>query len=177
METGMAAADGAAIRVVEPTAAEMEAMRALWRAYGTWADGIGAHVCLDGFEAELAALPGPYARPAGRLLLAVAGPDRAVGCVGLRPLDGGACEMKRLYVRPEARGRGLGARLVAALVAAAREAGHRRMVLETLPAMAEARRLYTRCGFREAPPAAPGPRAEVIRCELDLTGPSPAFEA
>ena len=98
------------------------------------------------FETEVATLPGKYARPRGRLLLAF-DDDRVLGCIGMRPLDGGDCEMKRLYVRPEARGMQLGRRLVERLCDEARSEGYARMFLDTLPTMASAQRLYLSMGF------------------------------
>lgn len=113
----------------------------------------GVAPCLDDFERETAALPGAYASPAGVLLLAVnAEPGRpveAAGCVALRRWDETTGEMKRLYVRPAFRGRGVGRSLVSKLIAEAQAIGYSRMVLDTLPTMTDAHKLYRSIGFRE----------------------------
>ena len=127
---------------------EADDVRALLREY---ADGLGIDLCFQDFEAELAALPGKYAPPSGCLLLARRGGE-LLGCVALRAIDGRDCEMKRLYVRPQARGERLGRRLVDSVVAAARAAGYARICLDTLPTMASAQALYARLGFEPIAP-------------------------
>lgn len=128
---------------------EVATARALFREY---ADALGVDLCFQGFEQELRELPGKYAPPAGRLLLAIEivdGMDTPAGCGALRPLDAGICEMKRLYVRRAFRGCGTGRVLAEALVAAAQEIGYHAMRLDTMPAMHEAQGLYAAMGFRE----------------------------
>ena len=132
----------------------------LFRAYATSLD---VDLGYQDFDAELAGLPGKYAPPAGELLLARDPAGGALGCVALRPLDvPGACEMKRLYVAPAARGRGLGRGLVAAVLAAARAAGYAEIRLDTLPSMAEAATLYRRFGFEPISPYYPTPVAGTL---------------
>jgi putative acetyltransferase len=114
--------------------------------------GLGVSLCFQDFEAELAGLPGAYAPPLGQMLLARSVRDGAlVGMVALRPVPGcaGVCEMKRLYVRAEARGTGLGRRLALAVIDEAARLGYRRICLDTLPAMQEAQTLYRALGFRQ----------------------------
>jgi ribosomal protein S18 acetylase RimI-like enzyme len=130
-------------------AQEIAAAASLFREYADW---LGIDLSFQGFEAELASLPGKYAPPAGELMLACAPAGDALGCVAVRPLDGPAvCEMKRLYVRPAARGLGIGAALVGAIITSAEELGYAEMRLDTLPAMAEAFALYQRFGFLQIP--------------------------
>jgi GNAT superfamily N-acetyltransferase len=138
--------------------------RDLFREYAHW---LKVDLCFQGFERELAELPGDYAPPDGRLLLAWHH-ERPVGCIALRRLDATTGEVKRLYVRPEARGRRTGWRLVEQVVAAAREIGYRRLVLDTLPQMAEARSLYRSFGFSEIPAYCANPLPGVSYLALDL---------
>lgn len=127
---------------------DIAAFRALCLEYAASLPQIGLSLQVQGFEQEIKTLPGKYAPPAGAILLAFAG-DHAAGCVALRPLDEpGACEMKRMYVRPEYRGQGLGHALGTCIVQAARHAGHRVMRLDTDNNMLAAIAVYTALGFR-----------------------------
>jgi ribosomal protein S18 acetylase RimI-like enzyme len=144
------------------TAADTALARALFIEYAEW---LAVDLCFQGFERELATLPGAYARPRGRLLLA-GEPGQAFGCIALRPLnpDGDAAigEVKRLYVQPAARNGGWGRRLVEALVAEAQAIGYRELKLDTLDWMTEARALYGRLGFRECAPYYDNPLAGAV---------------
>jgi GNAT superfamily N-acetyltransferase len=153
-----------AITIADASPEDLSAVRALFRDYAAW---LKADICLQGFERELAELPGAYAPPRGRLLLARQG-ALTCGVVALRPSGEAACEMKRLYVCPQARGRGIGRRLVAALLREARAAGYSRMTLETLERMREARQLYAQLGFTESPAARRGTSEHPIALEIAL---------
>lgn len=122
--------------------------RTLFREY---AEAIDTDLAYQGFSAELASLPAPYAPPDGTLLIAHVDSELA-GCVGLRPLGDGVGEMKRLYVRPAYRNVGLGKHLIDAVIQAARQAGHRELRLDTLSSMTSAQALYRRLGFVEIAP-------------------------
>lgn len=113
--------------------------------------GLGVSLCFQQFDRELAALPGDYARPRGRLILArIAG--EPAGCVALRALSPDVAEMKRLYVRPAYRGMGIGRTLAECVIDEARSLGYATLKLDTLPSMAGAQRLYAGLGFAETPP-------------------------
>lgn len=128
---------------------------------------LGIDLCFQGFAQELDGLPGDYARPTGRLFIAFDG-EAPAGCGALRRLEENVCEMKRLYVRPSYRGRGIGGNLIAALLNAAREIGYARMRLDTLPSMTQAIALYRALGLREIPPyrVNPVPGALFFECDL-----------
>jgi len=143
---------------------DLAIVRQLLREY---AQDLGIDLSFQNFQAELASLPGRYAPPQGRLLLAWDG-SRAVGCVALRPLDDGTCEMKRLYVQPEARSRQLGRRLAARICREASDAGYKRMRLDTLPTMSSPRRLYSTLGFEPIEPYVFNPIEGAVFLELQL---------
>ncbi|HUT32853.1 MAG TPA: GNAT family N-acetyltransferase [Planctomycetota bacterium] len=124
-------------------------------------------VCFHDFEAEAASLPGEYSPPEGRLLLAT-WRRRVAGCVGVSKLEVGACKMKRLYVRPAFRGKGLGRALAVAAVAAGRRLGYARMCLWTFPFMKEAIALYKTLGFRVVATHKSHSGRKVLRMELAL---------
>ena len=133
--------------------------------------GLGIDLCFQGFEQELQSLPGGYAEPQGGLFLARVG-EKAAGCCAFRPLDTSdhlnACEMKRLFVRPDFRGLGLGRQLVEAVVIGAQQAGYTTMLLDTLTDMEAARALYQEVGFVETEPYYHNPLPGAHYLKLDL---------
>jgi ribosomal protein S18 acetylase RimI-like enzyme len=144
-----AAAAPGAFEVRQASArADIETARSLFEEYQ---QSLGFSLCFQNFDAELASLPGAYAPPDGRLLLAFAGAEPA-GCVALRKSGVEICEMKRLWVRPAYRGTGLGRRLAGTLMAEARAIGYRAIRLDTLPSMRAAQALYASLAFRDIPP-------------------------
>lgn len=146
------------------------ALVALLKAYEA---GVGVSLDFQSFDAELAALPGKYVPPDGALLVARDDDGGLIGTVALRVLDRaqGICEMKRLYMSPAGRGRGLGRKLAEAAMAEARSLGYRAMRLDTLPSMQDAQRLYERLGFREIANYNGNPIAGTRFLEKDLTAP------
>lgn len=151
-------------------AADIEAVRQLFLDYSV---SLGVDLCFQGFDEELATLPGRYAPPSGELLLARNAYGKAIGCVALRALDRegieGCCEMKRLYVAPEGRGLGLGKALIDATVRFARRAGYSEMRLDTLPGMAQAIHLYKEAGFEVMPAYYETPLVETLFFRRVLT--------
>ncbi|HEY4839412.1 MAG TPA: GNAT family N-acetyltransferase [Candidatus Acidoferrales bacterium] len=138
-----------------------------------YAKALTVDLHFQNFGRELQELPGKYAPPAGLLLLTYYNNkgtrELLAGCGALRPLSDEICEMKRLYVRPEFRGHGLGRALTLALISAAREIGYRALRLDTLPEMREAHKLYEELGFREIAPYCANPVEGVRYLELDLS--------
>ena len=144
---------------------QIEQVRELFLEY---ANSLGFSLCFQSFDKELADLPGDYAPPMGRLLLAEY-EGIPVGCVALHPLEPGICEMKRLYLRPSYRGHGRGRQLAEAIISEARAIGYRSMRLDTVePVMKDAVALYRRLGFREIPPYRPNPQPGTLYMELEL---------
>ena len=143
---------------------DLPEVRRLFRDY---ADGLGIDLSFQDFETEWRELPGRYAPPRGRLLLAWRG-TQPVGCVALRPLPGSDCEMKRLYVQAQTRGERLGRRLAERICQEAREAGYSRICLDTLPTMASAQALYHALGFRPIEPYGYNPIPGTLFLALDL---------
>lgn len=138
--------------------AEVEDVRKLFLEYQA---DVGVDLCFQNFSEEINSLPGNYSRPSGRLLLAV-NDAFILGCIGMRPLQGSDCEMKRLYVRPQARRSAVGRLLTTSILNEAREAGYARILLDTLPSMQSARNLYRSLGFTEIEPYCRNPHPGVL---------------
>lgn len=147
------------------TEEHIEQARMLFREYEAW---LGLDLCFQNFEKELAELPGQYAPPAGRLLLAFEA-DQLAGCVALRRLSDGICEMKRLFLRPAFQGTGLGRELINSILDEARTIGYERMRLDTLPDhMAKAIALYRSLGFKDIEPYYNNPVPGALFMQLEL---------
>jgi carbonic anhydrase len=144
---------------------QLAQVRVLFEEY--WAS-FGFTPCFQNFGDELAALPGDYVPPGGRLWLVLVD-GQAAGCAALRRLDDERCEFKRLYVRPRYRGRGAGRQLLAWVIAEARAAGYRQLVCDTMPAMADALAMYERAGFERTGPYSGHPTPGAIFLRLALS--------
>ena len=145
---------------------QIESVRQLFEEYASW---LGISLCFQNFDKELAGLPGDYAPPSGRLLLAIDGAD-VMGCVALRKIADGVGEMKRLYVRPAFRGRGLGRTLTEELIAEVKQIGYASLRLDTLPGkMDHAIAMYRSLGFQEIAPYYKNPVEGATFMELDLS--------
>jgi putative acetyltransferase len=174
--SGRASPAHTSLKIVQAeTTSQIAAARKLFIEY---AESLGFSLRFQGFDEELANLPGEYTPPAGRLLLAYAAeptPNTTgnaqdpAGCVALHPLEAGICEMKRLYVRPDFRGKGVGKELIHAILTAARAIGYTRMRLDTIePIMKDAVRMYRALGFRVIESYRANPIAGALYMELQL---------
>ncbi|MGB7069281.1 MAG: GNAT family N-acetyltransferase [Pyrinomonadaceae bacterium] len=144
---------------------QIDETRTLFREYEEW---LGMDLCFQGFEQELNDLPGKYAAPEGRLYLAYID-DRLAGCIALRKLEDGICEMKRLYVRPEFRGQKVGIQLIERIMVESRSIGYTSMRLDTYPPkMGNAVRLYESNGFNSIPAYYDNPHENVLFMEKVL---------
>jgi len=154
------------IEIIEAkTAAHIEQAQTLFREYKA---GIGLNLCFQNFDDEVATLPGKYAAPEGRLLLAFTG-GKLAGCIALRKLEEGVCEMKRLFVRKNFRGQKIGIALIERIIKEAREIGYKRMRLDTYPPkMSKAVQLYESYGFRTIAPYYENPYDDTLFMELAL---------
>jgi GNAT superfamily N-acetyltransferase len=155
------------IRIIEAvTPEQIQEAQTLFREYEKW---FGLDLCFQNFDEEVANLPGKYAGGDGRLLLAMVD-EKAAGCIGLRKIEEGVCEMKRLFVRQNLQGRGAGKMLIEKLIAEARLIGYRKMRLDTYPPkMQKAVKIYESYGFRQIPPYYYNPYEEALYMELILT--------
>lgn len=132
-----------------------------------YAESLDFELCFQNFDNELAGLPGDYSPPEGRLYLAL-NENKPAGCIALRKFKDSVCEMKRLYVRPKFRGKNIGKKLVELLIEDAREIGYKKMVLDTVPSMQTAQKLYKSFGFHEIKPYRINPVKGAVFMELRL---------
>ena len=151
------------IRAADPKE-DMDRVRSLFRQYVT---ELGEDLGFQGFEEELQSLPGEYSWPSGSLYLAWAG-EQPAGCIAMRRIDAHTCEMKRLYVQPEYRGRELGWLLIRTIIASARAHNYEVMKLDSLRRLKSAYNLYKSFGFRETEPYTYNPLPEAVYMQLNL---------
>jgi GNAT superfamily N-acetyltransferase len=138
----------------------------LFREYEKW---LNVSLCFQGFEEEVATLPGKYTPPDGRLYI-VKSNETYLGCIGLRKIEEGICEMKRLYLKSEVRGKGIGNALIAKIIQDAKIIGYKKMRLDTIKEkMPKAVEIYTKYGFVEIKPYYHNPNPHTLFMELDLT--------
>lgn len=150
---------------IAASAEDIGIIRGLFREYQS---SLEIDLCFQNFEGELASLPGKYAPPDGRLYLAWEG-DQGVGCAGLRKIAEGICELKRLYVQPSHRGRGIGRQIALEALKDAHQIGYGRVRLDTLPSMGRAQELYRNLGFKPIAPYTNNPVAGAVFLELELS--------
>lgn len=153
------------LEIAPARAADLDEVRRMFLEYSAL---VSEALCFQGFDQELAELPGAYAPPSGALLVARDG-DAAAGCVALRRIDPGTGEMKRMYVREAFRGAGLGRRLALAIIEEARQRRYARVVLDTLPKLSAAIALYRDLGFRETGPYLSSPTPGALCFELRIS--------
>ena len=144
-----------------------EALMAVKRLFAEYARSLDFDLCFQAFDSELGSLPGDYSPPSGMLLLALEGEEK-MGCAALRRIDESTCEMKRLYVRPAYRGKGIGRSLAERIIRIAQDAGYRSMKLDTVPDMIEANALYHSLGFVATKPYRFNPLDGCLFLELQL---------
>ena len=153
------------LEIIKVTSGEnLAQVRELFLAYAGW---IGIDLSFQNFNEELENLPGDYVAPGGCLLLTLCDKSPA-GCIALRKLEAGVCEMKRLFVALDFHGRGIGKRLTQEIIAEAKELGYTKMRLDTMPKMAAAQKLYHSLGFKEITPYRFNPEPGAVFMELDL---------
>jgi len=153
--------------VLFDAASSAESIKQVRKLFLEYAKSLDFKLCFQDFDKELASLPGEYAPPSGRLFIAIE-KSKPVGCVGLRPLQDGACEMKRLYVKPDHRREGIGRAMAQLVISEANAIGFSKMRLDTVSSMIPAITLYKSLGFREISPYRFNPIEGAVYLELDL---------